>query len=194
MGKQILFHMFPEDCKSLLEFARGRDRIVPVLRSTSVEEIQPVSNACEATEALSLWNRSLISHLTRKYIPDAENGPYFRVDSSLPVLELINSRRVDWNGTPALLQGRIWGAFERPSQAYLSWFDSIARWIRRSFAREESLKGYVSPSVNRWQIEGGILLPMFSPPDTPEWRKFIQEQRAGVGAKGTKRRGPSEER
>jgi hypothetical protein len=118
--------------------------------------------------------------LNRTYISHADNGPYYRLDDGLPILEFSPSMATDWEGRPALMQGRIWGAFEAPSQKYRLWYEAIVRWIRKGYIRYGPLSGYISPAVRAWHNDGGVLLPMFRPPTTDAWRAFVAKQPSAV--------------
>ncbi|MBL0161393.1 MAG: hypothetical protein IPP47_30610 [Bryobacterales bacterium] len=126
---------------------------------------------------MTLWNKALLSSLDRVRIshPGRE---YYRVDESLPTLELTPSKACDWAGRPALMKGRIYGFFDKPTESYEQWYDSMARWIRKHFAKNpvKLLQGYVGPSALEWFQKGGVLLPMFVPPPTAEWVSFVENQ------------------
>ncbi len=178
MGRQIQLHMLPDDCKALLEFVQDRDPVVIAKWDSDVAAIEPASEPCKYTGAMCLWNRSIVSALKREFIPDSKYGPYYRVDYSLAVLEMSACQMTDWEGAPALIQGRVYAGSQDPRPEYKSWFDAIARWVRKRYFKNGGLDGYVSPSVREWQASGGILLPMFKPPVTAEWLKFFDAQRA----------------
>jgi hypothetical protein len=127
---------------------------------------------------MALWNPRLVPHLERKLIHRPGGSDYFRIDDSLPTLEFSRSRRVDWNGNPSLLQGRIYGFFSKPDAEYENWYKSIARWVRSHFVKGplKLLDGYVGPQAFKWFQGGGILLPMFEPPPTSEWFSFVDSQ------------------
>lgn len=177
MGKQIQFHLFREDAKSLLDHIQKHDPVVITLRSSDSAEVQPIVDPLSETDVMTLWNQTLISSLSRKSIKLAEHE-YYRVDDSLPTLEFCNSRLHEWNGKPALLQGRVYGSFDNSSQDYEKWFNSLASWIRRKFIKNpaKALGGYLGPSAVEWFQRGGILLPMFLPPITKEWLAAIEAQ------------------
>ncbi len=90
------------------------------------------------------------------------------------------SQLAEWEGRPALVQGRIWGAFESNDPQYVAWFNAIVRWIRKNYVKGEILGGYVAPSVQAWRRRGGLLMPMFIPPLTDEWRAFFESQLARI--------------
>jgi hypothetical protein len=169
--------MLSDDCASFLDFVRERDPVVVVLRDSDSPRVEAVGDPCEASKATCLWNQSLLPALTRSYIPNAESRPYSRADDDLPLLEFSASIPVEWEGLPGLLQGRIWGAFETTNQRqYRVWYEAIVRWIRKRYIRYEPLKGYIGPAAREWHKRGGILLPMFKPPVTEEWRVFVEKQ------------------
>jgi hypothetical protein len=120
----------------------------------------------------------LLPILARKYIPESSVGPYYRIDSSLPVIELFLPREQEWDGVPSLTQGRIYASFDQPSDGLKKWFDTLARWIRSNFAKSPvpSIEGYIGPAALQWYEEGGLLLPMNRPPVNDQWRAFLQPQ------------------
>jgi hypothetical protein len=178
MGRQILFHMLPEDCESFLSFARERDPVAIVESSAGSPQVVPITNPCSPGKSLSLWNQRLLPSLERKYVPKSTKGPYYRVDDSLPVLEFFLPRQEEWDGQPALTQGRIYASFDQPNEDLRRWFDTLARWIRTNFTKNTvpSFSGYVGPAALEWHRSGGLLLPMIRPPVTPEWRAVVQLQ------------------
>jgi hypothetical protein len=178
MGRQTQLHLLPEDAHLFLDFAQQHDPVVVMLRDCDSPKIQALGDPSLETTTLTLWNKNLLSSLERKHIvfPGRE---YYGVDGSLPTLEFSPSRPCQWNGKPAILQGRIYGSFETPVPGYDEWYNSLARWIRANFIKSPlRLGGYVGPSALKWFEAGGILLPTFLPPKNPEWRKFVEDQHA----------------
>jgi hypothetical protein len=116
--------------------------------------------------------------LERKLIRRPGGSNYYRVDDSLPTLELSPSRLIEWNGKPALLQGRVYGFFDKPFSGYEEWYKVIADWVRANFRKSplKLLGGYIGPGAFRWFQESGTLLPMLEPPPTPEWLSFVENQ------------------
>lgn len=180
MGRQIMFHMLPEDCRELASFLTRHDPVIFTPRDSDSPEITAVTDPCAERRAISIWNQSLSPELSREYIADAKPGPYYRVGKSQPVLEFSPSHLTDWEGTPALLQGRIWGAFKVADRRYAAWFDAITRWIRKNYTKNDSMEGYVAPAARAWHGSGGLLLPMFKPPANETWRAFFESQLAGT--------------
>jgi len=173
-----MFHMLASDCERFLDFLQRRDPIFVVARDSDRADILRVVEPCAFEGALCLWNQSLLPRLRRDYIPESIHGPYYRISDSLPVLEFLSCRETRWNGCPALVQGRVWGSFDDPSERFRKWFEAIVRWIRRNYVRDPAgpLGGYVGPAALKWYKEGGILLPMFEPPVTNEWLSFVKAQ------------------
>lgn len=181
MGRQILFHMLPEDCELFLSGLHQRDRFAVVERDSTSSDIVEVAAPCCVGKTVVLWNRSLLPSLEREYIPQSSRGPYYRVSSSLPLLEFFLPIEADWDSRPALTQGRVYASFDVPHEGLRRWYESVARWIRKNFAKNPVglSSGYVGPAALKWYGRGGILLPMLRPPFTPEWRSFVDAQHRG---------------
>jgi len=168
----------PEDMKSFLDYAQRQDPVVITLKASDSPEVTPVPDPLTESRVITLWNKRLLGTLERKLIKRPGGNDYYRIDDSLPTLELSPSQRREWNGAPALLQGRVYGFFDKPFLGYEEWYDSLARFIRANF-RKSSLKllgGYIGPQAFKWFQNGGALLPMFEPPPTSEWMSFVQSQ------------------
>jgi hypothetical protein len=178
MGRQTQLHMLPQDMKLFLGFVRKRDPVVVTTRSSDSPRVTPVSDPSTKSEVMTLWNKALLGSLERKLIHRPGGSDYYRVDDSLPTLELSPSRLTEWRGKPALLQGRIYSFFDNPTSAYEVWYKAIAQWIRRNFPKNplKLLGGYVGPSALRWFQAGGVLLPTIEPPPTPEWLSIVENQ------------------
>jgi hypothetical protein len=160
-------------------FLQRHDPVVITSWSSESPEIHDLSgSACRFDKPICLWNQPLLPHLERKFIPAPKQRSYYRIDDSLPVLELSTSHQCTWDGKAALTQGRVWGSFEEKSRSLESWFKAISRWIRSNYVpnRLTQLRGYIAPAALEWHKQGGILLPMLVPPVKPEWRKFVASQ------------------
>ncbi len=178
MGRQILFHMLPADCSTFVGFLCDRDPVVIAEKDSGIPEIKPSTAPCNAGQVLSVMNQNITPSLQRKHIPESNRGPYYRIDSALPVIELFLPQEEPWDGRPALTQGRVYASFDQPSRELRTWFEAIGRWMRKHFARTPipTLSGYVGPAAYDWYQSGGLLLPMIRPPVTPEWRAFAALQ------------------
>jgi hypothetical protein len=187
MGRQVLFHAFPGDLEDFLEFACARDPVTVTLRDSDRPEIEPVANPAAETRVMTLWHRGLVPALQRQLVKRPPGSDYYRIAYSLQVLELSPSVVVSWNHQAALLHGRLYGfSFENAPDAYRNWYNALSRWIRAHFAKDPfaRLEGYIGPAALAWFKHGGILLPMFAPPVTPEWQSFVEAQQRARDALG----------
>ncbi len=179
MGRQTLVHMLREDTEAFLDFVLERDPVVVTLLDAQSPEVEPVSDPAAEMESMTLWNTALLPHLQRKLVTRPGGHDYYRVPYSRPTLEFSPSRATKWNGKPALLQGRVYGfAFDTNTVEYERWYNAVASWIRTKFVRSQLThpRGYLGPAASEWFRSGGILLPMFAPPRTPEWLSFVEGQ------------------
>lgn len=184
MGRQTQLHMLSQDLGALLAFVQEHDPVVVTLRDSDSSEVTPVLDPLVESKDMSLWNKTLLGSLERKLVSRQGGNDYYRVDYSLPTLELSPSRLTEWRDQPALLQGRVYGFFDRPIAGYDEWYQVVARWIRKSFTKSplSILGGYIGPEALRWFQQGGTLLPMFEPPPTAEWMAFVEKQHVGAGS------------
>ena len=178
MGKQTQLHLLPEDMGMFLEFVRKRDPVVVTIKSSNSPKVTPVSDPSTESEVMTLWNKTLLGSLERNLIRRPGGSDYYRVDDSLPTLELSPSRLIEWSGKPALLQGRVYGFFDKPTSSYEEWYRAIAQWIRHNFPKSplKLLGGYIGPAALRWFQGGGVLLPMIEPPPTRKWLSVVEHQ------------------
>jgi hypothetical protein len=177
MGKQVHFYVLPEDCAVFVRFVQEHDPEVRFIPAESVvSALAPTDNPCVLGHTWYMWNRSVIKNLWRRRILQESEVPVYRIHTSEPVIELHLPAITEWNGKPALTQGRIYASFDRPSESMTKWFAALASWIRRNYARNPnaSLGGYVGPAALAWQRNGGIFLPTFKPPITPTWTSLIE--------------------
>jgi hypothetical protein len=179
MGRQIHFHMLPEDRNTFLRFARECGPVAIILRDADSSEVQPLADLDIGDgKTLCLWNRKLLPHLERKWIPDPG---YYRVEGlQTPTLEFTSSFVATWEGKPALGQGRLFGDFdpllEKPPD-FEKWYETLVRWIRQNYRKNPaSTGGYVGPAAFEFYNRGGYLLPNFLPPRTKEWLAEIGKQ------------------
>ena len=179
MGKQICFYILPQDCQQFLRFVQGRDPVLVVDRDSDSARVAPVAEACTLGTTRCLWNQRLLPSLDRKYIPKSVKGPYYTVDGSLPTLEFTLPLPADWDGQPALTQGRVYGSFDQPSKGLRIWYEAIASWIRNHFTRNPIaiVGGYIGPAALQWHHDGGLLLPFVRPLVTPQWRAILNPPR-----------------
>lgn len=179
MGRQIHFHMLPDDQNAFLRLVRERDLISVIARDSDFAQVQLAADPdIGSDKTLCLWNREILPHLERKWIP--EPG-YYRVDTlKAPILEFTPSFTATWEGKPALGQGRLFGNFEPylgKLQAFEKWYESLVRWIRQNYQKSPaSTVGYVGPAAYEFYKGGGYLLPNILPPKTKEWLAEIGKQ------------------
>src|SRR5436853_4367800 len=112
MGRQIHFHMLPEDQAVFLRLVQERDSVVVITKDSDSAKVQPSCDLdlSSSSRILCLWNRTVLPHLERKWVADPG---YYRVDGlNTPTLEFAPSFTATWAGRPALGQGRLFGNFE----------------------------------------------------------------------------------
>ena len=131
MGKQVQFHLLPDDLQAFLQFVQNRDPVIVTPRSSDIPEIKTVADPSSETQVMVLWNQAILSSLTRKHIVYPGRA-YYGIDASLPTLELSPSIFSEWNGREALLQGRLYGFFDNPTLEYMRWYNALAQWIRKN--------------------------------------------------------------
>src|SRR5215467_6518035 len=110
MGRQAQLHLFADDCQQLLYFIQQRDPVVIADWTSTSENVAEVLQPCKKGGWYCLWNQALLPRFSRKLVPESVRGPYYRVDSALPVIEFSYPAPVQelWNNRPAHTQGRIW--------------------------------------------------------------------------------------
>jgi hypothetical protein len=178
MGRQIIFHMLPQDCAAFLSFAQERDPVVVTDFSADSADVLPIDSEHPHKHFLCLWNKALLPSLKRKYVPESTQRPYYRVDSSLPILELFIPVQTVWDGRPALTQGRLYAYAYQNYPALRTWYEALARWLRKNFKKSpiEWMSGYTGPAAYAWYENGGLLLPTVQPPANPERQARIHGQ------------------
>jgi hypothetical protein len=187
MGRQIHFHMLPEDRDEFLRFVQERDSVVLTRRDGDSLEVRPATRRdIHSGKTLCLWNPRFLRVLEREWI--TEPG-YYRVDAlNTPTLEFTPSFRATWEGRPALGQGRLFGNFEpylKKPKAFEKWYETLARWIRTHYHKNpRGTGGYVGPRAYEFYQKGGYLLPNFLPPRTKEWLAEIGKQHSELKARG----------
>ncbi len=176
MGRQIIFHMLPDDRTAFLSFVQQRDPVVITDFMTDSGDVHPADlgkHGTKGTDKLCLWNTALLPSLKREHI-----GPYYHIDSSLPVLEFSMPVQSLWDERPALTQGRLYAYAYQDHAALQTWYEALARWLRKTFTKDPVtwMSGYVGPAAYHWYQNGGLLLPFLPPPANAEWRARIHTQ------------------
>ena len=184
MGRQIHFHMLPEDQKAFLRFVKETDPVVVVaMLDPETPDVHPIEEiAIDRLQMLCLWNRRLLPVLNRK--PLGKDARYYKyhVDAfHLPLLEFSPCLKTEWEGRPALIQERLYGQFDpdlnKPPE-FEKWYEKLVRWIRKNYQKNPAkiLGGYVGPAAYEFYLSGGYLLPSFRPPRTEVWLAEIGKQ------------------
>jgi hypothetical protein len=177
MGRQVQFHALPDDCHELLSFV-DRDHVTIVVQDHTEPELTVTSSPCAERTPIVLWKDSLGTELRRTLVARPVRS-YFRVRTGVG-LEFSHSELTEWNGHQGLTQGRVYVNTDHRNELLVQWYDRVARWIRTHWTRcPVALAGYVGPYAMRWYSDGGLLLPTFLPPVTPEWVTFFSRQLGG---------------
>lgn len=178
MGRQVYFHMFEDDLSSFLTFANRTAPLSVFHKDSADARLGEVSDNCSLDSTLTFWNRDVLQTLSRKEIRRNGAKTYFRIDTALPVIELKPCGVTTWNGSEALLQGRIYSSFDQPTKELGMWYRSLERWLRRNLTKSPcgAIGGLIGQEALSWFYRGGILLPMFEPPITDEWLAVVAQQ------------------
>lgn len=181
MGKQVRFYMLPEDERLFLHFVCQKPSVALLSSISTKPKLQviedPLNSLQPTTElrTILLWNTmwpirkdDIQKIFLKEY--DIEQGRYvatgemvYSVNTSkAPVIEFSPSF-IRHDGR--LVQGRIWAEMYRPEPGQLihkganfeSWYDQIARWLRRNFKRSRDIDGYFGPEALEWYQKGGKL-------------------------------------
>ena len=177
MGRQIVFHMLPEDCEAFVGFIQERKTVFLAPFVADSPEVHVLADRRDAYgQWLCLWDQELLPTLQRNHV--REVSPTHRIKDSLPVLQLDTHRPAEWGGRPALTQGRLYSHSYQSLPAVRAWFEALARWIRKRFVKNPAswMGGCVGPEAYAWHKAGGLLLPYVSPPASSEWVNRIFEQ------------------
>lgn len=184
MGRQIRFHMLPEDQDTFLLFVKadGRVAVVDGL-DPGTPAVRPIEDIpTDRIQVLYLWNRRFLPVLRREPLGESARYYKYHIDSSrLPLLEYSTCLKSEWEGRPALIQGRLYGDFypsrNKPPE-FEKWYEKLGRWIRKNYKKNPAkiLGGYVGPAAYEFYENGGYLLPSFMPPRTEVWLSEIGKQ------------------
>src|SRR5205807_9376374 len=68
VGRQVQFHMLPEDVGIFLQFAQDRDPVIVTLKSSNSPGIRTIANPLPETQVMTLWNQAILGSLSRKHI------------------------------------------------------------------------------------------------------------------------------
>ena len=171
--------MLPADVHALIFGMPDAGFIEIVAQLGQSARLKPLSVIPQGSHSsLILWNKRFAPSLQRKFIAGAETS-YYRIDEFTElVLQLSTSVLTQWQGRPALTQGRIYGIFDDKPVEFRKWYERIVRIIRKRWRKNPVpwLGGYVGPAASEWFDSGGLLLPFFVPPITKDWICRMDEQ------------------
>lgn len=181
MGRQVRFYMLPEDERMFLQFVCREPTVVLLECISSKPELQVIANPLDSLQPTTkmkkilLWNtifpieQNDIQILRmRKY--DEEQGVYVETGEVRYSIDVLNAHVIEYipsfiRDDGQLVQGRIWAEMYRLENDKLvykgtnfeSWYDQVARWLRRNFKRAKDIDGYFGPQALEWYRGGGLL-------------------------------------
>jgi hypothetical protein len=182
MGRQVRFYMMTEDELAFLQFVCQDQDVVLLASSSSTPRPEILENPPTSTQQRSelntivIWNRDFpIRDNDIRELRSAEYreeiGAYVETDeviysvnrSNAPVIEF--SPSFVRSSDRQLVKGRIWAEMYRlegnalihKGKDFESWYDRVARWLRRNFKRVKGVDGYLGSRALEWYQEGGKL-------------------------------------
>jgi hypothetical protein len=170
--------MLGEDCRQFLKFVQERDPGMVVLRDSSSPEIQIIRDPSARYGLYCLWNQALLPSIQLKFVPRSKGAPFNTIDPNLPVIEFSFPSAVPttWNGRPSLIQGRVWQASRQRTRIRML-VQRYRALDQKEFRQEPRVTRRVCWSFRiQWYMNGGILLPAFLPPLTPQWMSWLEAQ------------------
>jgi hypothetical protein len=178
MGRQIAFHMLQEDKEEFFRFLRSKHDVFAAVWTSENPELFRCESPSRETGTLAMWEVHPGTQRQRKKIVRDDGAVVYEFDREQSVLEFSPSALVTREGSPALLQGRLYSFLKDMGDETASLFRTGSQWTKRSFEScpYKLLGGYVGPAAMRWHRDGGVILPMFNPPPTQAWEEFIKSQ------------------
>jgi len=178
MGRQITFHMLQEDKEEFFRFLASRHDVFAAVWTSDSPDVVRCESPARETGTLAMWEQHPGTRYQRTKIMRDDGSVVYGFDRQHSVLEFSPSALVTHEGSPALLQGRLYSFLKDMGVETASLFRAGSQWIKRSFAScpYKLLGGYVGPAAMRWHRDGGVILPMFNPPATEAWEEFIKSQ------------------
>ena len=161
MGRQVNFWMLEQDAHEFAQFVLSEPGVVMIGRLSSDRELHTLSELPCPPErwwwALKFWNQGF--PMEPKWVqiregPDKDLFAFVPRDED-PVIEFDRSILRE---SGELSQGRIWTGCR--DEAFLRWYERIARWIRRRYKRIhewEAWAAYAGPQACEWHQGGGVL-------------------------------------
>ena len=176
MGRQVAFHMFPQDCQAFLTFVQERNDVLLTEFTADTASLSLLDRKDCYGKWLCLWNRRLLPSLDRRRVREA--SPAHRVDDSLPVLQFSAPAPIEWAGRAAATQGRLYAFAYNSYPELRKWYEALTRWIRKHSVKNPVswMGGYVGPEAFAWHNAGGFLLPQVPPAVNSEWMGRVFSQ------------------
>ncbi len=145
MGRQVMFHMTREDEDRFLDFVRSTGNVLVLPDTSQAPEFQPLAHLPEYFSGKSwgkawLFNRDVSKRLLTRYVPEQEHHV---IEHASSAVELLRSHP-KYETKDTLQWGRIWAdfwyldsqnMFQKKELAFVQWYDSLAKWIRKKFVR-----------------------------------------------------------
>ena len=166
MGRQIRFYALPRDEQALLEFVH-RDPDVVILGVPFLEREPRIIDTLPSIESVELgWTEVLLWNtrfpFAGDYVQIRNTNLWQPNKSDAPVIEFSRSCIRD---EERLLRGRLWAEMYRlenekmvhKGKEFEKWYDRLARWIRRHYARLKDIDAYIGPDALEWYRDGGRL-------------------------------------
>ncbi len=182
IGKQVNFFMLPEDERLFLTFVFTNPEVELIIEHNNEPNIQLIDKNAyllneipTRTGVYLLWNKTFpiegafirkveyreFSEDAMDYVLTGKSG--YVVDKiNAPVIEYMPSKFIE-NGI--INRGRIWagmfysenGKLIRKKKEFETWYDKIARWLRRNFSRtNDSSFFYLGPELIKLHKMGKV--------------------------------------
>ncbi len=187
IGKQVNFFMQAEDEERFLDFIFQDPEVELIADKNDEPKIRVIDRLTYLQEGplnglgYLFWKNSIpidpvsifkieymrYSEEVMDFIPTGKIG--YGLNSDAPVIEYVPCRCLD-NGV--ITRGRIWAgmryvkdnAWIHKEKEFESWYDRIARWLRRNFSRtSESGFFYLGPSLLLLHREGKVKYRSYEP-------------------------------
>jgi hypothetical protein len=167
-----------QEAPAFSDFLSSQHNIVAAKWTSDMPKVVLCEKLAGQHGSLAVWKRRPDFELTRKKVQRNDGSVVYEFDRQNSVLEFSPSVLVTHEGSPALLQGRLYSFLSEMSVETADLFKTAKQWIKRSFepCPFKLLSGYIGPAAMRWHRDGGVILPMFNPPATQAWEDFIKSQ------------------
>src|SRR5450755_3272973 len=109
MGHQVTFHMLQEDKEEFFRFLASQHNVFVTLWTSDNCEVKRIGSPAHEKGDLALWESRSEAQPERKKIERDGGLVVYEFDRQNSVLEFSPSALVTHEGSPALLQGRLYG-------------------------------------------------------------------------------------